>query len=304
MKELCPSIPSVHCVVYRHYLIAKKISFDLHESLRVVIQTVNKIKSHSKYDRLFRKFSIDTEQELIRLILHTEVRWLWKRNCLARFVKLLDTIVNFLENLNENNFAKEIKLYKFDIFFLAWIFRKFNEVSLQLQRELCAMLDCKRVLKAFAKELHWFRINIQKKNFKDMPELTEVSEQLSEQIRKKDEDYLIKMRENLNSRFSDLFLFEVKRWMMDPFGCDIESVDENLQKELIELKCNDECNYKFERGGITELWLSNTTKQLYPKMWSEMVKILLYFPTSYLVKCGFSAIKILTKERNKIDICI
>ena len=74
MKELCPSIIAFHCVVYRHRLVAKKISFDLHESWRVVIQTVNKIKSHSKYDRLFRKFCIDTEQELERFILHTEVR--------------------------------------------------------------------------------------------------------------------------------------------------------------------------------------------------------------------------------------
>ena len=45
--------------------------------------------------------------------------------------------------------------------------------------------------------------------------------------------------------------------MMDPFDCDIESVDKNLQEELIELKCDDECNYKSERGGMTELWLSN-----------------------------------------------
>ena len=93
----------------------QKISFDLHESLRVVIQTVNKIKSHSKYDRLFRKFCIDTEQEHVRLILHTEFRWLSKGNCLARFVKLFDTIVNFLKNLKENNFAKEIKFHKCDI---------------------------------------------------------------------------------------------------------------------------------------------------------------------------------------------
>ena len=105
-------------------------------------------------------------------------------------MKLFDAIVNFLKNLNENNFAKEIKLHKCDIFFLAWIFRKFNKVSLQLQGKLhvCTLLDCKRVLKTFAQKLHWFRINIQKKNFKDMPELIEVSEQLSEQTRKKYED--------------------------------------------------------------------------------------------------------------------
>ena len=86
----------------------------------------------------------------------------------------------------------------------------------------------------------------------------------------------------------------------------VESVDENMQEELIELKSNDKCQYKFESGGITELWLSNTTKQLYDiQNWSEMVKILLYFPVSYLIECGFSTVsKILTKERIKIDICI
>ena len=107
-------------------------------------------------------------------------------------------------------------------------------MSLQLQGELCTLLDCKRALKVIAEKLHWFRTNKQKKNFEGMPELTEVSEQLSEQTRKKCEEYLIKLRENLNSR---------------------------------------------------------------------LVKMLLYFPSSYLVECGFSAInKILTKERNKIDI--
>ena len=107
---------------------------------------------------------------------------------------------------------------------------------LQLQGKLCTLLDCKCVLKVFAEKLHWFRISKQKKNFEDMPELTEVSEQLSEQTRKKCGEYSIKLRENLNSR---------------------------------------------------------------------LIKMLLYFPSSYLVECGFSAInKILTKERNKIDICI
>ena len=109
-------------------------------------------------------------------------------------------------------------------------------MSLQLQSKLCTLLDCKRVLKVFAKKLHWFRTNKRKENFEHMPELTKVIEQLSEQTRKKCEEYLIKLRENLNSR---------------------------------------------------------------------LVKMLLYFPSSYLVECGFSAInKILTKERNKIDICI
>ena len=50
------------------------------------------------------------------------------------------------------------------------------------------------------------------------------------------------------------FSFELQPWMVDPFGCDIKSVDENRQEELIKLKCNGECQYKFERGEITELY--------------------------------------------------
>ena len=98
-----------------------------------------------------------------------------------------------------------------------------------------------------------------------MPSLTEVSHQFSEQTKKRYEEYLMKLRKNLNSRFSDLFSFEVQLWMMDHFDCDKESVDENMQEELIELKCNDECKYKFERGGITELYGYQKEKKAIPK---------------------------------------
>ena len=89
MKELCPSILAVHFVVHRHHLVAKKISSDLHESLRVVIQTVNKINSHSKYNRLFPKFCIDTEQEHVRLILNTEVRLLSKGSVAGKICEVI-----------------------------------------------------------------------------------------------------------------------------------------------------------------------------------------------------------------------
>ncbi len=180
----------------------------------------------------------------------------------------------------------------------------FSKVSLQLQGKLCTLLDSKRVLKAFTEIVGSFQINIQKKNFTSLPELTKIIGHLSDQTNKKYAEYLLKLKEKLSSRFSDLFSFEVQPWMLDPFGCDIESVSENIQEQLAELKCNDECKYK-ERGRITELWLLNTAKHLYPNMWSEIAKILLCFPTSYLVECGFSAVnKIVTKERNRIDICM
>ncbi len=96
-----------------------------------------------------------------------------------------------------------------------------------------------------------FQINIKKKNFNRIPELTKEIGHLSDETNKKYAEYLMKLKEELSNRFSDLFEFEVEPLMMDPFVCDMETVSDNIQEELIELKCNDEFKYKFERGGIT-----------------------------------------------------
>ena len=83
------------------------------------------------------------------------------------------------------------------------------------------------------------------------------------------------LRENFNSRFSDLFSFEVQRWIMIPFGCDIKSVHEIMQEELIELKCNGECKYKFERDGMPELPVYGYQRQ----------------QNSFIQKCGLKWLK-------------
>ncbi len=168
------------------------------------------------------------------------------KKILARFISLFDTVVNFVENEGEEDLAQEIRNHKIAIHFLASIFRKFNEVSFQLQGKLCTLLDCKHVLNGFTKKLRLFQINI--KNFNGMPELTEVIGHLSDETNKKYAEYLLKLKEELSIRFSDLLEFEVQPWMMDPFGSDMETVSDNIQEELIELKCNDEYKYKFERG--------------------------------------------------------
>lgn len=63
----------MYCVVHRQHLIAKNINPDFHESLRLVIKTVNKIKSQSK--QTLQKFCIYTEEQHIGISIHTEVRF-------------------------------------------------------------------------------------------------------------------------------------------------------------------------------------------------------------------------------------
>ncbi len=48
--------------------------------------------------------------------------------------------------------------------------------------------------------------------------------------------------------------------MIDPFTCDIHFAREESQEELIELKCDEEAEYRYKKGGNYDLWESKPLK--------------------------------------------
>ncbi|GFX56979.1 SCAN domain-containing protein 3 [Trichonephila clavipes] len=82
-------------------LIAKNISPVLNEVLHTVIKCVNVIKASAKCERLFKLFCEEQNEDRVRLLLHTEVRWLSKGSCLKRFMELFDTLSDFLNDKPE-----------------------------------------------------------------------------------------------------------------------------------------------------------------------------------------------------------
>ncbi|GFT37442.1 SCAN domain-containing protein 3 [Nephila pilipes] len=57
--------------------------------------------TNAKCERLLKLFCEERNEDL-RLILHTEIRWILKGNCLKRFVELFDTLSDFLSEKPEN----------------------------------------------------------------------------------------------------------------------------------------------------------------------------------------------------------
>ena len=55
LKSAAPNVISIHCVIHRQHLVAKRLSGQLHASLKTVVAAVNKIKSRSLNSRLFRR---------------------------------------------------------------------------------------------------------------------------------------------------------------------------------------------------------------------------------------------------------
>ena len=65
---------TVHCVLHRQHLVAKRLHPHLQESLGVAVKAMNKIKANAKNDRLFRQLSEANNEEFKRLPIHTEIR--------------------------------------------------------------------------------------------------------------------------------------------------------------------------------------------------------------------------------------
>ena len=123
---------TVHCVLHRHHLVAKKLSGELHDALKVCIRPVNKIKAHPLNSRLFAMLCEKNDETLDQLLLHTEVRWLSRGDSLQRLVDLHDSTVEFFMDADPS-LCNELKVCKNHLFYLADLYSKFNEVQKRLQ---------------------------------------------------------------------------------------------------------------------------------------------------------------------------
>ncbi len=128
-KKQSPLVQTVHCVIHRQHLVAKNLTEELHEALQIQIKVINKIKSSALNSRLFAILCEENNEQFNQLLLHTEVRWLSKGNCLQRLVKLYNSAMEFLSE-HYQSLAKKFFQNKCH---LADLFMKFNEEQKKLQ---------------------------------------------------------------------------------------------------------------------------------------------------------------------------
>ncbi|XP_068212544.1 protein FAM200C-like [Palaemon carinicauda] len=125
LKREVPDIFTIHCVIHRQHLAAKHLSDRLHSTLQAVIKAVNRIKAHSLNDRIFRQLCHENEEEFELLLLHTEVRWLSKGNCLRRFYDLYDSVLDFFKcKLLDEKISTDLENRRADVAYLSDIFNK------------------------------------------------------------------------------------------------------------------------------------------------------------------------------------
>ncbi|CAH1983840.1 unnamed protein product [Acanthoscelides obtectus] len=129
LKQNVSGVLAIHCVIHRQHLVAKKLSVRLHESLHLVIDAVNRIRSNAL--NIFAQLCKEDDEHFHQLLLHTEVRWLSEGLCLTRFFALFETILEFLDT-KDKILKENLMMKKTDIAYLTDLFTKFNMVNLQL----------------------------------------------------------------------------------------------------------------------------------------------------------------------------
>uniref|UniRef100_A0A5S6QTJ6 DUF4371 domain-containing protein n=1 Tax=Trichuris muris TaxID=70415 RepID=A0A5S6QTJ6_TRIMR len=218
LKEVAPDALAVHCVIHRQHLVAKRLSRRLNESLQYVISAVNRIKSNSSKDRLFRRLCEENDEVFSRLLLHTEVRWLSKGACLTRFYELFESVLLFFEE-EDPTLRDYLRSRETDIAYLADLYFKFNEMNAQLQKDELSLIRSKSIISAFMSKLVLYKQNLSRGELGHFPNLNKAK--LNDILKDSDIDaycdHLQMLQDDFQRRFHDLLSMAVPSWVFDPF---------------------------------------------------------------------------------------
>ncbi|XP_065671988.1 protein FAM200C-like [Hydra vulgaris] len=100
----------------------------------------------------------------MRLLLHTEVRWLSKGNCLKRFMELFDTLSDFLSDKTEMQYLLTIDSKAY-LSYLTDIFKKLNILNKELQGTNKTLVDAKAKIFGFITSIELFEKDVYQKQF-------------------------------------------------------------------------------------------------------------------------------------------
>ena len=83
-----------HCIIYQESLCGK--SLQMKDVMSVVVKCVNDIRAAALKRREFRQLLNGVNEQYGELLLHTELRWLFRGKVLVRFLAVKDHVYNFL----------------------------------------------------------------------------------------------------------------------------------------------------------------------------------------------------------------
>lgn len=289
-----------HCIIHQEALCSKLLGFE--NVMKVVVPTVNFIKSRGLNHRQFKQFLEDIESEYGDLLFYTEVRWLSRGLTLQRFLNLIEEIQLFLAEKKNDVPELDNPDWLCDLAFLVDITNHLNVLNTRLQGKDQLISQLYSHVSSFQCKLSLFRTQINSANYGHFPNYKKIMEKFNktdvnfahvEKI-----DILIQGFEN---RFVD---FKKVKPLLDifsnPFNISPENAPESMQLELIDMQNDDNLRNKFNEGNLLNFYRC-VDKNAYKELRINALKCASLFGSTYICEQTFSVMKLnKTKNRNRL----
>lgn len=285
-----------HCIIHQQNLCGKELNFE--HVMKVVVSTVNFIKSRALHHRQFKQFLDEIEAQYGDVVFFTEVRWLSRGNTLQRFVSLLDEIVIFLNEKGKVVPELENLDWLCDLAFLVDLTSHLNNLNIKLQGNNQLISQLANHVAAFEQKLKLFQSQLTKGELGHFPTYQTMLEKHS--VSHKNETYATKigkLREVFDRRFGDFKKEQGNlKLFSNPFSVSPEDVEVVAQLELIDLQNNDNLHAKFKEGDLLNFYRCLPIEN-YPYLRNKAAIYASLFGSTYICEQTFSLL-----SRNKSNI--
>uniref|UniRef100_A0A8D8SJW9 General transcription factor II-I repeat domain-containing protein 2B n=4 Tax=Cacopsylla melanoneura TaxID=428564 RepID=A0A8D8SJW9_9HEMI len=285
-----------HCIIHQVHLCAKKVNFE--GVMKVVVKTVNFIKSKGLNHRDFQTFLEQMESEYGDVLYYSEVRWLSRGKMLDRVFQLKDEIKVFMSLKGKDILEFSDPDWLCDFGFLVDITKHLNNLNLQLQGKNNFIHDLFGKIRAFEMKLKLFKSQLKDQNFAHFPALKTCDPVSTER-------YVLTITDletHFDSRFSDFKNneFDMKVFY-SPFNVCAEDVNETIQMELIDFQSNPSLKEKFTNTGLIEFYSKYLKQSEFPNIYKNALRMASLFGSTYICEQFFTQMKIVkSKTRTKI----
>ena len=192
--------------------------------MKASITCINLIKGSAKQESLLKNFCSQMGEAHFRLLLHTEVRWLSKRNCLDRLVELYDTLDEFLADRNEMDILRGDE-GKAQCCYLADIFGKLNGLNAELQGTNKTLLNSKTKIFGFVTRVRQYRVELSRHEFVNFVRLSSCND-VSDRALNVITSHLHSMVIDFMQRFVDLSEMDFPGWLTQNKLVDLSDVEQ------------------------------------------------------------------------------
>lgn len=286
-----------HCIIHQEALCSKLLGFE--NVMKVVVPTVNFIKSRGLNHRQFKQFLEEIESEYGDLLFYTEVRWLSRGLTLERFLNLIDEIEIFLTDKKKD--VPEIKNpdWLCDLGFLVDITNHLNVLNTRLQGKDQLISQLYSHILFFQNKLTLFRSQINQGNYVHFPNYKKMAEKFNKT--EVNLAYVEKLMRAFEERFSQ---FKKVKPLLDvfsnPFAISPEHAPDSMQLELIDMQSDDNLRNKFNEGNLLNFYRC-IDENAYKALRTNALKCVSWFGSTYICEQTFSIMNLnKTKNRNRL----